>query len=110
MAVLELARMTPSEIALLRAVAAAADARIEPVLVGGVVRDARLGRRRRPDVDVAVASGALALARRVATGLGGSYVALDEERGAARVLAGGGQLDITDFRAPTLAEDLAARD
>lgn len=110
MAVLELARMTPSEIALLRAVAAAADDRIEPVLVGGVVRDARLGRRRRPDVDVAVASGALALARRVATGLGGSYVALDEERGAARVLAGGGQLDITDFRAPTLAEDLAARD
>jgi poly(A) polymerase len=110
MAVLGLERLAPSEIALLRAVAAAADERVEPVLVGGVVRDARLGRQRRPDVDVAVASGALDLARRVATGLGGAFVVLDEERGAARVLAGAGQLDVTDFRAPTLAGDLAARD
>jgi poly(A) polymerase len=110
MPVLRLERLTPSEVVLLRAVAAAADERIDPVLVGGVVRDARLGRRRRADVDVAVPSGALDLARRVAANLGGSYVALDEERGAARVLAGSGQLDVTDFRAPTLAEDLAARD
>ncbi|HEY7649492.1 MAG TPA: HD domain-containing protein [Methylomirabilota bacterium] len=110
MAVLRLERLAPSEIVLLRAVAAAAGRGVEPMLVGGAVRDARLGRQRRPDVDVAVASGALDLGRRVASALGGAFVVLDEERGAARVLTGGGQLDITDFRAPTLAEDLAARD
>jgi putative nucleotidyltransferase with HDIG domain len=109
-AALDLARMAPSEVVLLRAVAGATDEGIEPVLVGGAVRDARLGRRRRPDVDVAVPSGALALARRVARALGGAYIPLDEARGAARVLAAGGQLDITDFRGPTLAEDLAGRD
>lgn len=110
MAVLALERLTPSEIALLRAVAAAAGDRVEPVLVGGAVRDAWLGRQRRPDMDVAVASGALDLGRRVAKALGGAFVALDDKRGAARVLVGDGQLDISDFRAATLAGDLAARD
>jgi putative nucleotidyltransferase with HDIG domain len=89
------------------------------VLVGGAVRDAvlasggrfRAGAGRHPaDLDVAIESGALDLGRRVAARLGVTFVALDTERGAARVVAGGARLDLTDWRAPTLADDLAARD
>ena len=73
------------------------------------MRDARL---RRPvvDVDVAVPSGALALARAVADAAAGAFVELDAERGAARVIVGAARLDVSDFRAPTLAGDLVARD
>ena len=84
-----------------------------PALVGGAVRDAWLRERRAPrvaDLDVTVQSGALDIARRVATRLGGAFVPLDPERGAARVLARGGCLDVTDWRAATLEGDLAARD
>jgi putative nucleotidyltransferase with HDIG domain len=81
------------------------------VLVGGAIRDACLGRRAHGvDVDVAVPHGALDLGRRVADRVGGAFFALDPERGAARVVTGSGRLDITDWRAPTLAEDLLARD
>src|SRR5207245_8464502 len=62
------------------------------------------------DLDVAVESGALDIARRMAARLGGAFVALDPDRGAARVLARGMCLDVTDWRAPTLEDDLAARD
>ena len=54
--------------------------------------------------------GALDLARRVADRVGGAFLALDEARGVGRVITGGGRLDISDWRAATLAEDLAARD
>src|SRR5204863_30187 len=77
---------------------------------GGAVRDTVLGRAV-ADVDVAVPSGALDLARRCAERLGGTCVVLDAERGAARVVTDGGlTLDLTDFRAPSLEGDLAARD
>jgi len=92
---------------------AAAGRSRSPVLVGGAVRDARLGSARRAgpaDLDVAVESGALDIAGRVAARLGGAFVPLDPERGAARVLARGMCLDVTDWRAPTLDDDLAARD
>ena len=98
---------------MLRAVQSAAGRSRSPVLVGGAVRDARLASTRRPgpaDLDVAVESGALDIAGRVAERLGGAFVPLDPERGAARVLARGICLDVTDWRAPTLEEDLAARD
>ena len=99
---------------LLRAVLKAADRDRPPVLVGGAVRDAWRGggRGARPiaDLDVAVPSGALDLARRVAAKLGGAFVPLDPERGAARVVARGAWLDVTDWRAATLEGDLAARD
>jgi putative nucleotidyltransferase with HDIG domain len=111
--VFKLAYLAPSARALLRAVLSAAGRSRSPVLVGGAVRDARLGSARRAgpaDLDVAVESGALALAGRVAARLGGAFVPLDPERGAARVLARGLSLDVTDWRAPTLEEDLAARD
>jgi putative nucleotidyltransferase with HDIG domain len=104
---LALERLPPACAALLAVVAREAPA---AVLVGGAVRDAV---RRRPvvDVDVAVPAGGLDLARRCAARLHGTCVVLDAERGAARVVAEGAPiLDVTDFRAPTLAGDLAARD
>jgi putative nucleotidyltransferase with HDIG domain len=105
---LRLAQLTPAQAALLR-VAGEAGGR-DAVLVGGAVRDAIL-KRAGADVDIAVPSGAITLARRSAERLGGTCVVLDAQRGAARVVADGGlTLDVTDFRAPTLDGDLAARD
>jgi poly(A) polymerase len=107
---LRLGQLVPAPVALLRAAAAAGGGARDAVLVGGAVRDAVL-RRASADVDIAVPSGAIALARRSAERLGGTCVVLDAERGAARVVAAGGlTLDVADFRAPTLAGDLAARD
>ncbi len=113
MAVLDLDRLSRAQAAALRAVAAAAPRRSAPALVGGAVRDAWLARAPRfgaADLDVAVPAGALDLARRVAGRLGGAFVPLDPERGTARVVAPGLHLDVTTWRAPTLAGDLAARD
>jgi poly(A) polymerase len=105
---LRLDRLTPSAVALLRAARASApDGAL--VVVGGTVRDALLGRTD-ADVDLAVERGALALAERIAARLAATAVVLDAERGAARVAAPGLQLDVTDFRAPTLSGDLGARD
>ena len=105
---LRLDRLTPTAVALLRAARAAApDGAL--VVVGGTVRDALLGRTD-ADVDLAVERGALALAERIAARLDATAVVLDAARGAGRVAAPGLQLDVADFRAPTLAGDLAARD
>src|SRR2546428_957105 len=105
---LRLGQLTPAAGALLRAARAAApEAGI--AVVGGTVRDALLGRAD-ADVDLAVPRGALALAARIAARLDATAVVLDAERGAARVAAPGVCLDISDFRAPTLEADLAARD
>src|SRR5205814_557130 len=106
MAILRLDRLGPAAAALLRVLGAPPGA----ALVGGAVRDTVLGRAV-ADVDVAVPSGALDLARRCAERLGGTCVVLDAGRGAARVVTDGGlTLDLTDFRAPSLEGDLAARD
>jgi len=105
---LRLDRLAPSAVALLRAARAAAP-EAALVVVGGTVRDALLGRAD-ADVDLAVERGALAVAERIAARLDATAVVLDAERGAARVAAPGLQLDVSDFRAPTLAGDLAARD
>jgi putative nucleotidyltransferase with HDIG domain len=102
----------------LRALCAAAGPGLHPALVGGAVRDACLVRRRRRpvpdgravDLDVAVPHDALAVAGRLAERLGGTCVVLDARRGAARVVAGRLRVDVADFRAPTLVEDLRARD
>lgn len=102
---------------MLRALCAAAGRDVDPVLVGGAIRDAWLARRRGRttgshdvDLDVAVPRGALDLAGRLAERLTGTCVVLDARRGAARVVAGPHRVDITDFRAPTLADDLKGRD
>jgi putative nucleotidyltransferase with HDIG domain len=84
-------------------------------LVGGLLRDQLLGR---PlgclNVDLAVPSGALAIARSLAAGAGGAFVPLDETVGTARVVLTMGErrveLDLSDFRGPTLEEDLRRRD
>jgi poly(A) polymerase/tRNA nucleotidyltransferase (CCA-adding enzyme) len=109
MAVFALRRLPPAHVALLRAASAAGGASGAPVLVGGAVRDAWLARPS-ADLDIAVPAGALALGARVAERVRGTCVVLDAERGSARVIAGGLILDVTDFRAPTLAADLALRD
>ncbi len=83
--------------------------------VGGAVRDALSGVEAR-DLDIAVPSGAIALAREAADRLGAAFLVLDETRGAARLLAArdhawsGGQVDVADFRAPDLTGDLRGRD
>src|SRR3989454_7353867 len=112
MPVFQRERLTRAEITVVRAVAALAGRRGASVLVGGAVRDAWLGRRpgREVDRDVAVPAGALDLARRVAERLRGAFVPLDPERGTGRVVLPGVRLDVTDFRGPSLAADLAARD
>lgn len=90
----------------------AASKGLRPYVVGGLVRDQLLGRERRPaNVDLAVASGALAFAQRLAKELGGSYVLLDQATKTARVVTSERlEIDIADFRAPTIEEDLGLRD
>ena len=105
MATLRLDRLSRAQEAALRAVLAAAPRRSAPVLVGGAVRDAWLARAPRfgqADLDLAVAAGALELARKVAGRLGGAFVPLDAERGTARVVTSGVRIDVADWRAPTL--------
>ena len=58
---------------------------VEAYLVGGAVRDAVLGRDG-TDVDVALAADAPAVARKLASMLGGTFVTLDQTRGIARVV------------------------
>lgn len=104
----------PPEIGdLLRSIALALRDR-ELFLVGGVVRDALLGREFARDLDLALPAHALTAARIVADTFGGAYFPLDEARGVARVVlhAAGAkvQIDLADFRAPTLDADLKARD
>jgi poly(A) polymerase len=104
---LRLSQLPPPAVALLRVAHAVADG--ELVLVGGAIRDALLGRPD-ADVDVAVPRGGGALAERVAGRLGATAVTLDAEHGAYRVAGPALRLDINDYRASTLAGDLAARD
>jgi putative nucleotidyltransferase with HDIG domain len=81
-------------------------------LVGGAVRDLRLGRTLR-DIDLALPGGSGAAARRLADRLGGAFVPLGEPHGMARVVLAGPpplHVDLADLRGPTLADDLAGRD
>ena len=107
---LRLSSLDPRTRDLVRAVLAVAP---QAALVGGAVRDACLRREARGgrvDIDVTVPRAALELGRHLAERLGGAFLALDEERGAARVVLGSTRLDLTDWRAASLEEDLAARD
>ena len=105
-----LRRLTVPQIEILRALLRVTPRGVEPVLVGGAVRDVLLGRCAAVDLDVAVPGGALAIGRRLADALGSAFVPLDVERGAARVVTPGHRVDLADFRAPTLEADLTARD
>lgn len=81
-------------------------------LVGGYLRDLLLGRPSR-DVDLAVPGDALRTARRIADEFRGAYVALDPQRGYARVVLRDAQgvwhLDITRMEG-SLEDDLGRRD
>jgi tRNA nucleotidyltransferase/poly(A) polymerase len=83
-------------------------------LVGGCIRDRLLGR---PiyDIDVAVASRGLALARLLADRFGGDYYPLDEARGTGRAILRTDQgsrlvVDVSELRGAGLHADLADRD
>ncbi|MEO8084394.1 MAG: HD domain-containing protein [Ardenticatenales bacterium] len=79
-------RPAPSPLAAARAVLA--ERGVPGWLVGGVVRDALLGRRS-VDVDIAVPSGAVDIGRAIAHSSGGAYVPLAPERGIVRVVWSG---------------------
>jgi tRNA nucleotidyltransferase/poly(A) polymerase len=86
----------------------------EIYLVGGAVRDMLL-KRPSPDLDFAVPSKGISLARRVANALNADFMVLDDARDTGRVIvtdADGTRtfLDFATYRGSTLEEDLRARD
>jgi poly(A) polymerase len=102
----------PAFVALLNALAAESD----PVyIVGGVVRDALLGRAAGlTDLDVVVVRAANDAARRVADRLGWAYYPLDDDRDVARLIFTASRVplvcDIAAMRGGDLTTDLQARD
>jgi tRNA nucleotidyltransferase/poly(A) polymerase len=82
-------------------------------IVGGAVRDALLNKPLK-DLDLAVESGGMALARRIANHLRGDFFALDAERDVGRALvdttAGHFTIDVARFRGNNLLADLSDRD
>jgi poly(A) polymerase len=82
-------------------------------ITGGTLRDVLLTRWPR-DLDLAVLGDVEALGRAVARKVRGKYVALDPDTGTARVAIRSTQgidwLDLVALRAPTIEEDLSARD
>ncbi len=93
----------------------AQERRIKLYLVGGVLRDLFLGRRKEnPDFDFCLKRGAIAFARSLAKKMKAGFFVLDKENGAARVVKKMQgdfiTFDFTDFRGPTLQEDLFHRD
>lgn len=86
----------------------------EIYLVGGAVRDILL-KRPSPDLDFAVPSKGISLARRTANALEADFMVLDDERDTGRVIVtepNGTRtfLDFATYRGNTLDEDLRARD
>lgn len=86
----------------------------ELYLVGGAVRDVLLSRLS-PDLDFALPSGGISLARKIANALKADFLALDAERDTGRVIVtheDGSRifLDFATYRGDTLEEDLRARD
>src|SRR3972149_9559183 len=84
-------------------------------LVGGTVRDWILGCQKETlEIDLAVEKDALNLARLFAKEVNGTFILLDEGHGSARVVITSGKgrqdIDFTDFRGNSLAEDLKKRD
>lgn len=83
-------------------------------LVGGAVRDMLLNRLS-PDLDFALPSNGVALARRVANALKADFMVLDEERDTGRIIVTEPDgtrtfLDFATYRGKDLDEDLRARD
>ncbi len=86
----------------------------EIYLVGGAVRDL-LTSRLSPDLDFALPSNGIALARKVANTLNADFLPLDDERDTGRVVVTNEDgtrtfLDFATYRGANLEEDLRARD
>jgi len=89
--------------------------RVKLTLVGGILRDLLLGRKKEnPDFDFVIKKGAIGFGRNLAKKLRAGYVVLDKEHGACRVVKkNNGKIytfDFTDFRKATLEKDLLHRD
>lgn len=89
--------------------------KVKLYLVGGILRDLLLGRKKEnPDFDFVIKKGAISFARKLAKKLRAGYVVLDKEHGACRaVKKNNGKIytfDFTDFRKATLEKDLLHRD
>jgi putative nucleotidyltransferase with HDIG domain len=81
-------------------------------LVGGAVRDLLAGRPLH-DLDLALPSGSVLAAQRLADRLAGAFVPLGEPHGMARVVLSGApalHVDLADLRGPSLEADLEGRD
>ncbi len=78
-------------------------------LVGGSVRDRELGRYS-PDLDVAVAGDAAAVAKEIAGSLDAPWFALSERHMAYRVMGDEGHVDVAALRGSGIVDDLAERD
>jgi tRNA nucleotidyltransferase/poly(A) polymerase len=89
------------------------DSSLPVYMVGGAVRDALMGRPLK-DLDLAVQSGGISLARRIANHFHGDFFALDPERDVGRALVdtpdGRLAIDVTRFRGDNLLADLLDRD
>jgi putative nucleotidyltransferase with HDIG domain len=109
-----LSAFPPLHRALILRLAALLDPSAEAFLVGGALRGLLLSRRPLDDLDFALPSRALETAQTLAARIGGRYVCLDAARGGARVVfvaeEGQAQIDLTNFRSPTLEADLRGRD
>ena len=86
----------------------------EIYLVGGAVRDLLLSRLA-PDLDFALPSNGISIARTVANALNAGFLALDDERDTGRVIVINEDntrtfLDFATYRGTNLEEDLRARD
>ncbi len=80
-------------------------------VVGGAVRDALLGRVRADlDLDLVISTGAVAVARQLATDYRAGFVLLDAERQIARVVFPGLTVDIAQQDGTSISADLARRD
>ena len=80
-------------------------------VVGGAVRDRLLGRvRAELDLDLAISTGAVDVARRLAREYQAGFVLLDAERQIARVVFPGLTVDIAQIDGADILQDLARRD
>jgi tRNA nucleotidyltransferase/poly(A) polymerase len=78
-------------------------------LVGGNVRDRRLGRYS-PDLDIVVADDPVAVAGAIATSLGAPWFVLSERHPAYRVVSARGHVDVAAVRGDGILADLSRRD
>jgi len=93
----------------------ASSRRVKLYLVGGILRDLFIHRRKdQPDFDLCLNSGSLRFGRKLAKKLKAAFVVLDKQHGACRLVKkSGGKIytfDLTDFRAKPIEEDLKHRD